>query len=66
MSRTAFRSALDLVVAHDEIITQKQSQRALQDTERLLRSVLEALPIGVWIVDVDGRIVQGNAAGVRI
>ena len=51
---------------HDEITTQKQSRRALQDTERLLRSVLEALSIGVWIVDVDGRIVQGNAAGVRI
>ena len=66
VTRFATESEHYLVVAHDEITVQKQSEHALQATERLLRSVLEALPIGVWIVDADGRIVHGNPAGVAV
>ena len=68
MSVTRFGtgSLAHLVVAHEEITAQKQNERALLDAERLLRTVLEALPIGVWILDRDGRIVHGNAAGVRV
>jgi signal transduction histidine kinase len=68
MSVTRFVTGSEpyLVVAHDDITVQKQSDRALRAAERLLRSVLEALPIGVWIMDSDGRIVQGNVAGVRV
>ena len=36
------------------------------ESERLLRTVIEALPIGVWFTDRSGRIVLGNAAGQRI
>lgn len=32
----------------------------------LLETVLETLPVGVWIMDREGRIVQGNQAGQRI
>ena len=32
----------------------------------LLEQVLEILPVGVWIMDRSGRIVQGNAAGHKI
>lgn len=35
-------------------------------SEKRLRTVIEALPIGVWFTDVTGRIVLGNAAGQRI
>lgn len=61
MSVTRFATGSEhyLVVAHDEITLQRKS-------ERLLRSVLEALPIGVWILDAEGRIVHGNPAGVAI
>ncbi len=40
--------------------------RLAADTGRRLHGVLEALPIGVWIADAAGRIVQGNPAGSRI
>jgi signal transduction histidine kinase len=68
MSVTRFTTGSEhyLVVAHDEITLKKESERALQAAERLLRSVLEALPIGVWIVDAEGRIVHGNPAGVAV
>jgi PAS domain S-box-containing protein len=68
MSVTRFVSGGDihLVVAHEDITAQKRSERALQDGERLLRSVLEALPVGVWVTNAQGRIVHGNSAGVRI
>jgi PAS domain S-box-containing protein len=68
MSVTRFVSGADLhlVVAHEDITAQKQSERTLQDGERLLRSVLESLPVGVWVMDVQGQIVHGNSAGVRI
>jgi signal transduction histidine kinase len=55
-----------LVVAHDDITAQKEQERAVQESVRLLRSVLDALPIGVWIMNADGRIVDGNPAGMRI
>lgn len=32
----------------------------------LLAAVLDALPVGVWIVDRNGRITHGNPAGLRI
>ncbi|MBI5056542.1 MAG: PAS domain S-box protein [Nitrospirae bacterium] len=35
-------------------------------SEELLRKVLEILPVGVWITDKDGNIVQGNSASKRI
>lgn len=68
MAVTRFDSGLAtyLVVAHEDVTAEKRSRRALEDAERLLRSVLEALPVGVWILDSTGRIVEGNAAGVRI
>ena len=68
MSVTRFATGSEhyLVVAHDEITRRKETERAQQATERLLRSVLEALPIGVWILDADGRILHGNPAGVTV
>jgi diguanylate cyclase (GGDEF)-like protein len=34
--------------------------------ERLLTAVLDALPVGVWIMDESGKIVHGNPAGIEI
>jgi PAS domain-containing protein len=68
MTVTRFGSGPDrrLVVAHKNITTEKRQQQALEAGERLLRTVLEALPIGVWILGPDGRILQANAAGIGI
>ena len=45
---------------------QNRPKDALNETEATLRSVLEALPVGVWVMNRDGRIVHGNSAGQRI
>jgi signal transduction histidine kinase len=66
VTRFAAESEHYLVVAHEDITLQKAGERALQATERLLRAVLDALPIGVWIQDAAGCIVHGNPAGVAI
>lgn len=39
---------------------------ALQKTERLLREVLRALPVGVWIMDETGRISETNPVGLQV
>lgn len=55
-----------LVVAHENITARKQAEDTLRETENLLREVLELLPVGVWIMNREGMIVQGNPAGKRI
>ncbi len=36
------------------------------DSEQRLRTVLDALPVGVWLTDADGAVVVDNPAGARI
>ena len=52
-------------VARD-VTDRKEAEEALRQSERLLRSVLEALPVGVWVTDEHGHIVYGNTAGHQI
>lgn len=44
----------------------KKAQDALQKNETLLRTVLNSLPVGVWITDEKGTIIQGNPAAHQI
>lgn len=53
-------------LVHEEITARKQAEERLQEAEATLRKVLEALPIGVWIMDREGHIIHGNSAGKRI
>ena len=39
---------------------------ALSHSTRLLQQVLETLPVGVWVVGPNGRIIYGNAAGQQL
>jgi diguanylate cyclase (GGDEF)-like protein len=55
-----------LIVAHDDITARKLAEAAVRRTEQTLRSVLEALPVGVWLMDRSGNIVHGNPAGQSI
>jgi PAS domain S-box-containing protein len=50
----------------EDITERKEAEAALKAQETLLRSVLETLPVGVWVIDGGGRIVLGNEAGRRI
>lgn len=54
------------VAAHEDITLRRQSENALRETEQTLRHVLDTLPVGVWIMDREGRITLGNPAGQRI
>jgi PAS domain S-box-containing protein len=47
-------------------IEQARNLEALQRTTRLLQEVLDALPIGVWVLGQDGKIVSCNPAGREI
>lgn len=66
VTRAPAKSGARFVVAHSDITARKQSELALQRTEQLLRTVLDALPVGVWIMDQSGRIIEGNPAGKQI
>ena len=43
-----------VVVAHEDITEAKRTEQTLREIDRTLRSVLEALPVGVWIMDRTG------------
>lgn len=54
------------VIAHEDITTEKIAEEAVREAERALREVLELLPVGVWIVDRNGGILQCNRAVQRM
>ncbi|MEO6056169.1 MAG: GAF domain-containing protein [Gemmatimonadales bacterium] len=47
-------------------IERDRSRQALARGARLLEQVLDTLPVGVWVVERDGRIMFGNPAGRQI
>jgi two-component system, NarL family, sensor kinase len=49
-----------------DITARKQAEQALAQSERLLRTVLDALPVGVAVVDEGGNILLSNPASQRI
>ena len=49
-----------------DITEQKRAEEALKQSEELLRKVLETLPVAVWILDREGRVVQANNAAHKI
>lgn len=75
-SRTLFKYASPLrdergritgaVVVDEDITALYETQQKLQAGERMFRTVVDLLPVGVYIADQDGRIVLGNPAGQRI
>ena len=55
-----------IALVHEDITPRKLAEEARERTERTLRNVLGALPVGVWIMERTGRIVEVNPAGERI
>ncbi|NOT24111.1 MAG: PAS domain S-box protein [Nitrospiraceae bacterium] len=49
-----------------DITERKQAEEALRRSERQLRTVLDALPVGVWFTDPSGKPVLSNPAAKQI
>ena len=49
-----------------EVTRRRQTEERLEQGELLLRTIIDTLPVGVWIVDGEGNGVSGNAACRRI
>jgi two-component system NarL family sensor kinase len=54
------------VEAQGQMIDRKREEGSLRESERLLRLVLDALPVGVAVVDRSGDIILSNPASLRI
>ena len=55
-----------LVFALNDVTERVKAEKEVEKNEALLRTVLETLPVGVWITDEKGNIVLGNPAGQQI
>jgi PAS domain S-box-containing protein len=49
-----------------DITDRKLDEEVLRKSGELFKSVFEILPIGLWIADKNGKLMQGNPAGVAI
>lgn len=49
-----------------DITQRRQAERALRESESLLRQVLEILPVGVWVIDARGKVRLVNQAVQRL
>lgn len=65
-SQYAFELERANAILEARIAEREQSERVLRDKESLLQTVLEILPVGVWLIDAKGLITHGNQAGQRI
>lgn len=57
---------LRMAGTHTDVTVRQLTTEALRLRERTLKAVLEALPIGVWIADANGRITSANPAALAM
>ncbi|GAP18807.1 PAS domain-containing protein [Levilinea saccharolytica] len=50
----------------NDITERRQAEEALRKSESIFKKIFEILPIGLWLADKDGTLIQGNPAGVKI
>ncbi len=55
-----------LVLTRVDVTERRRAQEALRQSEQLLRTVLETMPVGVWITDRAGTISMANPAALKI
>jgi signal transduction histidine kinase len=54
------------IVVNEDITALHEAQEKQRESEQLLRTVIDLLPVGLYIADRDGKLVQANPAGERI
>lgn len=53
-------------VLEARITEREHAEQVLRDKEGMLQTILESLPVGVWLIDAQGCITYGNRAGQSI
>ena len=57
----------DLVMVQIEDITERKlAEEVLRNREGMLQRIFDILPVGLWFVDKNGKLLRGNPAGVKI
>jgi len=64
--RFANGEPLSMLCVYQNVTERSEAQRQAEARQQLLETILTALPVGVWITDATGRIIQGNPAAQRI
>ncbi|HAE21196.1 MAG TPA: hypothetical protein DCG47_02585 [Spirochaetaceae bacterium] len=59
-------NAKELLVAASDISEQMRNQEALQQAELIWSETFQAMSDGVWILDLEGRVLRYNAASERL
>jgi PAS domain-containing protein len=54
------------IVVNEDITALHEAQERQRASERLLRTVIDVVPVGIWVTDAQGRITSVNSAGARI
>lgn len=54
------------VAAFQDLSERMHLERTVRESERLLKAVFDILPVGIWIADKTGRLVDNNPAARRI
>lgn len=54
------------IVVNEDITALHQAQEKQRASEQLLRTVIDLIPVGLWVADREGRITMANPAGERI
>jgi PAS domain S-box-containing protein len=54
------------IVVNEDITALHETQEKLRASEGLLRTVIDLLPVGLWVADREGRITLANPAAQRI
>ena len=54
------------IVVNEDISALHEAQEKQRASEQLLRTVIELLPVGLWVADREGKITLANPAGERI
>jgi len=53
-------------VLEAHITEREHAEQVLRDKESMLQTILESLPVGVWLIDAQGNITHINRAGQKI